>query len=516
MRPTFLGFETQKRTLSLAQKNLDITGNNISNTNTVGYTRQRVDMYAMYISGNRSLRWSSPTAGLSLTGQGSNAYGVSQIRDIYIDKRYRENVAIEAESEKNIEILSDIEDVLDNFESDGLQKYTQNFFDALQNYAGEKPDSSEVANIAKNNAMNLCRLLNAYDQELCGIEDTYVLELQDTVDYVNEMLGEMNYLNERIDREKFNYNEEYGPNELYDDMNLYIDELSTYGDIEVSRNSNGTYNIKMAGVEILNGEKLKSNDIVMKDYDKYGEAILLFQSGEELNVSRGIFRSYENMINGNGVYATGHQNGKYGIAYFKSALDAFASTIARVFNGANGADDDKSRAMFEASNDGTVITAGNIRVTDAWDSDPTMIGKVRHKNEITGESEYGFNEQKNEVTGEVTLQNTNVNFLISQFDKKSIVFGNANDFCGTVDEYIGFVSDRLAENISYDNSRHETGKINVDLLLDSRDAISGVDMSEEGINMLNYQKWYSASARMVTTLDDCLDKLINGTGRVGL
>lgn len=61
MRPTFLGFETQKRTLQVAQKNLDIAGNNISNINTVGYTRQRVDLYAMYVSGNRSLRWCSNT-----------------------------------------------------------------------------------------------------------------------------------------------------------------------------------------------------------------------------------------------------------------------------------------------------------------------------------------------------------------------------------------------------------------------------------------------------------------------
>ena len=59
MRPTFLGFETQKRTIQVAQKNLDIAGNNISNINTVGYTRQRVDLYAMYVSGNRSLRWCS-------------------------------------------------------------------------------------------------------------------------------------------------------------------------------------------------------------------------------------------------------------------------------------------------------------------------------------------------------------------------------------------------------------------------------------------------------------------------
>ena len=66
-----------------------------------------------------------------MQGQGVNAYGVSQIRDIFIDKRYRENVAVEAETSTKVQILSEIEDVLDDFENDGLQHYTQQFFNAL-------------------------------------------------------------------------------------------------------------------------------------------------------------------------------------------------------------------------------------------------------------------------------------------------------------------------------------------------------------------------------------------------
>jgi flagellar hook-associated protein 1 FlgK len=44
----------------------------------------------------------------------------------------------------------------------------------------------------------------------------------------------------------------------------------------------------------------------------------------------------------------------------------------------------------------------------------------------------------------------------------------------------------------------------------------GVNVDEEGINMMNYQKWYNAIARMTTTLDEALDRLITSTGRVGL
>lgn len=597
MRPTFLGFEVQKRTLMMAQKNQDVTGNNLSNINTPGYTRQRVDMYAMYVSGLGSPRWSSRATTLAMQGQGVNAWGVSQIRDPYIDKRYRENVSIEAETEKRMTILGDIEDILDNFESDGLQVFTKNFWAALQDYSEEKPDSTEVATIVRNAAENLCRALNVYDQELRIVEDTYVNELKDNVQYVNKLLEEMTALNYRIEKEKFHYAEGYGPNELYDQMNLFIDELSTFGDIFVHQNANGTFDVEMAGVKVVDGTKLKNSSILMKEYELYGTAELYFENGQDVILTRGILKGYQDMINGNGVYATGGQNGSYGIPYFRSTIDMFARTLAEVLNTANGAEQDSFRAMFVSSVDDALITAGNIRVSDSWREDPTMIGKVRYFNEKTGMYEYGFDEVKDgsvtrvkykkdedgnlrlfadpedesteltikylngkaylwdeanndyerdadgdlieaggypmaerdpvtgdliyetvdgEASGLVNLQNTNVKFLFAQFDYKQIEFGHCHDFTGSFFDYISFISNRLGQTIEYEHSRYETAVITVNELLDARDNVSGVEMDEEGINMLNYTKWYNASSRMLTTLDDMLDKLINGTGRVGL
>lgn len=515
MRPTFLGFETQKRTLQVAQKNLDITGNNLSNLNTVGYTRQRVDLYAMYVSGNKSLRWCSDTNSLSVTGQGVNSYGVSQMRDEYIDKRYRENIAVESETEHKIEVLGQLEDVLDNFETDGLLHFTEAFFSALQDYSVEKPDSAEVATLACNSAVNLCRLLNDYATQLQEVEDTYVTELEDTVDYINELFDDINDLNDRIEKELLTYPDGYGPNELYDQLNLYVDELANYGEIEVTKNSNGTFSIKLCGIQVVDGKDFKVNRLIMEDYEDYDQAIIHYESGDELNPQSGILKSYFSMLNGNGVYATGHQNGEYGIAYFQSAVNEFAATIAKTFNAANGADEDSSRAMFVTSPADAVFTAGNIHVSDKWQANPTMIGQVRTLDEMTGLYRYGYDEVTDE-SGNVTLQNTNVLYLLSQFENTDVKFGNANDFRGDVYEYIAFISDRLAQTITYETSRYDAAVSTVDTLLDSRDEISGVQMDEEGINMLNYQKWYSASSRMLTTLDDCLDKLINGTGRVGL
>lgn len=516
MRPTFMAFEIQKRTLQMSQKCIDIVGNNISNINTPGYTRQRVDLYSEYISGQPNVGWNSPNQTLSIAGQGVNSYGVSQIRDIYIDKRYRSNVATEAETEKMTQILSDIEDVLDDFENDGLQYFTQQFFNSLQKYSEEKPDSKDIATVVVNNAKNLCNLLNVYSSEISEIEKTYTTELSDTLDYINNMVTEMNKLNQRIEREKFHYNEEYGPNELYDEMNLYIDELATYGNISVTQHENGKFSVEMGGITLLDGVHDKTNRILMKDYDVYGQADLYWESGEDLVLESGSIKGYVDMINGNGVYATGHQNSYHGIAYFKSAIDEFARTLANTFNNANGGYEDEYRNMFSADEEGALITAANIHVSDTWLQDPTMIGMVRKFDPMTGLYNYGYDEIIDEVTGEVTLQNSNVLYLISQFDNHDLQFGNAHDFSGSIYEYISFISDRLAETISYESSRHDTAVTTVDTLLDARDEISAPDFNEEGINMMNYQKWFSASSRLTTTIDDMLDKLINGTGRVGL
>lgn len=516
MRPTFLGFETQKRTLQIAQKHIDIVGNNISNVNTPGYTRQRVDIYAAYLSSNRDLRWNSPTSKLAMAGQGVGANGVSQIRDIYIDKRYRENVAVEAETTKLVDVLTDIEDALDNFESKGLQYWTQQFFNSLQDYAGEKPDSTEVAKICTNTAVNLCQLLNAYSTDLKQIETTYVSELQDTLQYVNNMLEDMNVLNQKIYEEQLHYPVGYGPNELHDEMNLMIDELATYGNIDVTKHPDGTYTVKMGNVMVLDGINRKTNRILMEEYENYGEAIMFFESGDTFNITSGEIHAYYNLINGNGVYATGHQNSYHGIAYFQSAIDEFARTLAKTFNESNYADVDEFRTMFAPATEGAIITAANIRVAEGWIQNPTMIGQARILDEMTGQYNYGYDQIESVVNGKVTLQNTNILYLISQFDNQNIKFGNCHDFQGSVYEYISFVSNRLGQTIEYEQSRNETAITTVDTLLDARDNVSAVDFEEEGINMLNYQKWYNASSRIVTTLDDLLDKLINGTGRVGL
>jgi flagellar hook-associated protein FlgK len=113
------------------------------------------------------------------------------------------------------------------------------------------------------------------------------------------------------------------------------------------------------------------------------------------------------------------------------------------------------------------------------------------------------------------LDGNHANALLLALDH-TIKFGRALDFEGTPFDYIAFISNRLGQGLNFLEEQQETMSVTTNNLLDSRDAISGVSTDEEGINMLIYQKWYNAAARMMTTLDEALDRIINGMGRVGL
>ena len=73
----------------------------------------------------------------------------------------------------------------------------------------------------------------------------------------------------------------------------------------------------------------------------------------------------------------------------------------------------------------------------------------------------------------------------------------------------------LGSNYSTTNAIYETFATAADSINTSRDSVSGVDLNEEGINLMQYQKSFAAACRMMTALDECMDKVINGMGVVG-
>jgi len=540
MRSSFLGLEVSKRTIQLSQKALDITGSNISNSKTEGYTRQAVDVASSYFY--EYSNWQTPTSRMTLAGQGAIGLGVDQVRDPYIDKRYRESACYVAQYATTRDVMKEVESVLDNIMNDGLATSLDTIKDALSKYA-ERPDNEELASIVRNQCFNLTNQLRSYQARFDELKESNLESLDATIEDTNVIIDEIVSYNKAIVKEYSvmaagkqargeSVTAGYGPNEMLDARNLLLDELSCKLNINVYDNADGSVRVVTKNedgkeIELINGEKYEhlymkqstknvseESSTLLRDYKAYGAAVLMWTSGERASTQSGELRAYDDILNGNGVYQTGYQNKSYGIPYYESTIDTFIDTFGSFMNRFNGAIDDEGRVIDESrllfctedyyegrkTYEEVDMTARNVKIAKSWMSNATMIG-----------------EQLNEK-GEwkLSLDGNHINQMIEAIDKRSLEFGDKGDFEGTTYDYLLFVFNRIGQNIKYNNSQYEASFDTANAILDSRDAVSGVSETEEGINMLTYQNWYNASARMMTALDDALDRLINNTGRVGL
>lgn len=493
MRSTFLGIETSKRGLAANQKGLDITGNNVVNVNTEGYTRQRVDFSSVSLDGYNYL-YSDGKIGQA--GQGVQMNGVSQIRDLFLDKRYRDESATTAYYDSAVTILTGIQDAFDEISNDGLKVVFEEAITSLQNFTQSK-DQTIYANIVKSSINNVNLMLQQYNKQLNDVIDQQIYDCSVLVDSTNVCLQKIADLNAVFLKENTGeISGMYTSNELQDQRNLLLDELATYGNINVTYETDGTVSIEMNGHGVLSGTK--ADMLVMDTKDDKSIAITWKTTGENISLTGGSLKANLDYINGSDSFTKG-------VPYYIKQLDSFASTFANIMNTSikEKVKDADGNFIVDANGDfvtqykqlvepysGDVIDSSNIRIGSKWLDDPAYI-------------------MSDAIDG--TLQNTDVLNLISRLE------GNVNigTYSGTLSDFVDTYNTDVGEDIVFNTSRFKASYAVSTDLDNRRDAISGVSLDEEGSNLIRYEKAYNAVARVMTAMDEALNVLINSTGLVG-
>ena len=88
-------------------------------------------------------------------------------------------------------------------------------------------------------------------------------------------------------------------------------------------------------------------------------------------------------------------------------------------------------------------------------------------------------------------------------------------FEGTFNDMFSNMMGIHAEDTRITNVRLVTNDIALTDLDYSREGVSGVDLNDEAMNMVTYQKAMNAAMRLMTAIDEALDRLINNTGIAG-
>jgi len=568
MASSFLGLYVQREALLLSQKALDITGNNISNINTPGYTRQRLDICSVAnVKGTLGYN-----TAVTLAGKGSEAVGVAQIRDRLLDEKVRNYSGDLCDSGMKTSTLADVEDVFDAIETDELgasfASIVNQFKESLQSFSVDNADRVEMANIAINNAESLVQAIVNYDSKLTDISEQVLGDTQATVDRVNAILAEMGNLNMQIkdayitmgyiesDMGNYHVMNDYGPLELKDEMHSLLDELSQYGNIHVEEENDGTFTVEFAKQTVVSGkyyaqmattqenpaptELAYEISTTLRDKDEWYDLNVQFDTGGKsqflvregnagatVNITgvengaylldSGSLRGSLDVYNGRGIFAetvtdvktdaagneissTDITNSYQGIEYYRDMLNSFVKTITDEMNGIFAGygevftyDNADGNAEFRTA-------AHNFRVAEDWKDYPELISNPTKDNKFA------------------ELDNTYIQKMLGVLGSP-LKYGNGvvsdpQEF--TPEKFVAHICDNLGSQVEYETGVYNATDIMLTSVETSRSEVMDVSMDEEGINMMNYQKWYNAIARMVTTLDEALDKLINGTGRVGL
>ncbi|MCG3089592.1 flagellar hook-associated protein FlgK [Sporosarcina cyprini] len=512
MRSTFMGLETNKRGLYTQQSALYTTGHNISNANTLGYSRQRVNMQATA---------GFPGVGLNagtmpgFLGTGVEAGSIQRIRDSFVDQQYRQESNKLGYWESRSKAIGQMEDVLAEPSEYGLQKSLSEFWASLQTLAGS-PENGGARAVAVERGVAVADSFKYMHKSLTEIQDNLGKEIGVSTKDINSIMQQIADLNRQISDVEPNG---YMPNDLYDARDMLLDELSTYVPIEVSYEKSGGRALAIAEGTVTVSIKTSGTPITVIKGKEYAEMSINDavagnpQSPEKMTGF--MFTTNGDATGGNFDVVDMQKSGKlkslvdsYGYSTDNGAtvkglypdmlakLNKMAQEFANEFNVQHKAGKDldgNTGDSFFVSDDGSPISAANISVNQAIQDNPN---KVAASDTVHTGAEVG--------------NGKNAKALADVQFKKLAGLGNS-----TVQSFYSGVVGELGVEGQQSNKMAFNTTTLLGAVANRRDSISSVSLDEEMTNMIQFQQAYNASARMITVIDETLDKIINGMGVVG-
>lgn len=228
---TFGSFTQARLAIYAAHKGLSVTGNNIANVNTTGYTRQRLEQSSFGASG--ADRYYSSFD--SRVGNGVLCTGLTQLRDPYLDIRYRGEMANVGSMDAKLGGLENIQAVLDEVgkgdDAFGIIEAQLSDMVAKLRQLSDQTGHSLYDIQVRASADTLTKQLNAYASRLQEVYKNNMASYQQDVSKINGILTNIRDLNATIRK-----NEIHGDNslELRDERNVLIDQLSQYMKVDVT------------------------------------------------------------------------------------------------------------------------------------------------------------------------------------------------------------------------------------------------------------------------------------------
>ena len=569
MSGLFATFNVAKRGMGVQQKALDVTSHNISNANTRGYSRQRAEIETSRPFGMPSLNSVTEPGQL---GTGAQVSAINRIRDTFIDYLYRNESSTYGNFDQRYNFLTQVEGIFTEPSDTGISSLMGKFFDAWQEVS-KQPSSSRARTVLVEQSKAFTNALNHASNQLEKLTDNAQNLLKDNVFEANNLLNQINQINKEIRSVKVAGNT---PNDLMDRRDLLLDELSLKFNINVDRKNLETIELKpkdggnfelvrstdeesYSRLSYISGVEKQSDGSIKVTYYKLGnmnsednkKELIIKTDGmspdeinstiKELKETRVIFGNEQGeAIGADGKVISGTidikdlqmfkpSSGAFkglmsiqeDVNKYKDQLDRLAKAMAFAVNAVHSGSDDSLNdklAFFVNGKGGKEeeITAGNIKINDEISSDPMKINvkKEDSSGESDGSRALAIAQLRDALlkVQDINDKTTRQSFINGKL--KADGMGIENDTSGMkVDGYFKDTVNRLGVQCQEAKRMVKNQMILLDGHEESKYSVSGVSLDEEMANLIQFQHAYSANAKIVSTVDELLDVVVNGLKR---
>ena len=481
------------------QRAIQVTARNIANQSTEGYSRQRPVF--------------TPIASVFEAdgfpqGGGSRILKVDRIVDQGIQSQLERERSL-LSYDRTLEVgISRIEGVLDELGGTGLSTGLNQFFDALNDLA-DAPGDPATREAAVQFGDNLVTQIRSVDLRLEQLETDTNQEISNTVDEVNEITLELRELNRQIRSREFGAD---GGSELRDRRNLLLEELGEKIDFTSFERDDGSLAIFVGGGALL--------------VDGDARAELQVSTQQPVALADPTFFNIFVALNNTqqGPITQAISGGRIGalldlrddrIQDFRQQIDEFAFTLSDRINAVHlagrGTVDANARNFFVDRNvavAGTPPGTALSSVAGAAQSlgiNPDLLADPRHVAAglpAAGPAALGDNSN---ALALAAVQGTSQ----AVFQVGDPPGGPATGNVLSLNQFLSSQAGLLGAELRGLQARVASDELSVAELEDRRSSISGVSIDEEVTNLLRFQRGFEASARVLQTVDELLERLLS-------
>lgn len=477
MRSTFFGLEIGRRSLFAHQQALDTTGHNIANANTPGYSRQVVQLTETTPFAPPS--FSRPRLA-GMIGTGVEVASIQRIKDEFIEEELRAETQAAGRWDVRKDLLSEVELIMTEPSDTGLRAALDAFWSSLEDLA-VNADQGPARSLVIQRAVALTDDLKQTYAQLKQLQDSINKSIGVKVDQINQIASQIANLNDQIMKATA---AGLNPNDLKDQRDLLIKDLSKVIDVQLVEGELGDVTVTVSGTLLVDGLEARSLAAVpdpSNPSDPNYYQVQFASTGFVVPVADGELKGLLEMRDTT-------------IPKYKDRLDLLAENIISEFNAQHQAGYDLNGLPGQPLFTGT--GAVDIGVNPNIVADPSLIAAAASGDPVTPTP------APSDGDNALAMANLKKKLLSALGDQSIDTF-----FQSTISE------------LGVESQAAETQATNQEALLghleQQQQSVSGVSLDEEMMNLVRYQHGYNAAARVVSVMDEVIDTVINrlGAGR---